>query len=131
MQIVSENGILSAAEVELLEEHQMQLALYALALESLESAKPENQRRLILPPALYVAANGRLISEVDSIATQRKNLLDLLSTLSTMKVSEVPDELVERLSGSAASACRSCPHYRGRVRLCGPKGEPLGRITET
>ncbi len=131
LQIVSENGNMSAAEVELLEEHQMQLALYALALESQEAAKPENQRRLILPPALYVAANGRLISEEGSITTQREKLVRLLSTLSTMKVSEVPDELVERLSGSAAIACRSCPHYRGRVRLCGPKGEPLGKITET
>ena len=130
LQVVSETGEMSAAEQELLNEHQMQLALYALALESQELAKPEEQRRTILPPALYVAANGRLVSEEDSITTHRENLLELLSTLSMMKVSEVSENLVERLSGSAADACRSCPHYRGRVRLCGPKGEVLGKVSE-
>jgi hypothetical protein len=122
---------MSVAEQELLQEHRMQLALYALALESQELAKPEEQRRTILPPALYVAANGRLVSEEGSIALEREKLIELLSILSLMKVTEISEDIVERLSGSAAEACRSCPHYRGRVRLCGPKGQVLGKVSES
>jgi hypothetical protein len=131
LQTVSGTEKMSVAEQELLQEHRMQLALYALALESQELAKPEEQRRTILPPALYVAANGRLVSEEGSIALEREKLIELLSILSLMKVTEISEDIVERLSGSAAEACRSCPHYRGRVRLCGPKGQVLGKVSES
>jgi hypothetical protein len=51
---------ISQAEKKLLQQHRFQLALYSLALEQSEMMKPEHLRRKILPPAILVAASGRL-----------------------------------------------------------------------
>ena len=49
------------AEQKILEKHKLQLTLYSLALEAIESDKPEPERREILPPAILIAASGRCV----------------------------------------------------------------------
>ena len=48
-------------EAHILHEHRLQLALYSLALEAIESRKPTHLQRQILPPALLLGANGRMV----------------------------------------------------------------------
>ena len=49
------------SEIEILDKYKYQLTLYSQALEAIESAKPASQRRIILPPAILIAASGRTI----------------------------------------------------------------------
>ena len=68
------------AEHEILEHHRLQLALYCLALEENEVMKPQENRRKILPPAILVAASGRMVRMSDDDYQQAKSdLIDLVS----------------------------------------------------
>lgn len=117
----------SVAEREELERYALQLTLYTLALEAQEAAKPVEQRRTVLPPALLVAASGRLVemtgAEFDAATTAASDLMRWMVHLS---IDPEAIEEPERLPSDEAGTCAGCPYYRGRVRLCGPEGEPLG-----
>ena len=120
IQQVSDSEEMNENERELLAEHRMQLALYCLALEN--QGESNDSGRILLPPAIYVAANGRMISEDEAMMPRSRTQLDeLLSTLSKMRVLGPTSQQIEPLSGSAADACKSCPHHRGKVKLCGPR----------
>ena len=63
-----------------------------------------------------------MISEDEAMMPRsRTQLEELLSTLSKMRVLGPTSQQIEPLSGSAADACKSCPHHRGKVKLCGPR----------
>ena len=67
-------------ERELLHRHGMQLALYHKALESMNEQLPEEMRRLVLPPAIVWAGNGRMVEYPDDLLRDLNSKLE--STLS-------------------------------------------------
>lgn len=118
----------SEDEALILHEHRLQLTLYSVALEAVELVKPKEDRREILPPALLLGANGRIVQMSDEEFEQAKRDLDNhLHWRTMMHLTEGQDE-PERLD-SGASACEGCPYYKGDIRRCGPMGESLGFIT--
>ena len=115
----------SDAEAELLEEHELQLALYSMALEAMEAAKPVEERRRVLPPALLVGANGRVIQLTQSSFERAKAVLrDHLKWRTAVHLNPDLEEPPRLKAG--AKTCGMCPFYRGDLRRCGPEGEPLG-----
>ena len=115
----------SDAEAELLAEHELQLTLYSVALEAMEAAKPEEDRRHVLPPALLVGANGRMIQLTKTRFEQAKDVLR--NHLKWRTAVHLNPELAEPPRLKAGSmTCTMCPFYRGDLRRCGPEGEPLG-----
>ena len=120
----------TTAEMELLNNHKMQLYLYHLCLLRQESMRAANglNDRVVLPPAIIVAATGRLISwteeEFRLISNEFKSLLQNLAIVDLEKKSNESD--FPRLSGSKAEVCNKCPFYSGTIRLCGPEGIALG-----
>ena len=114
-------------ETELLHEHRLQLTLYSLALEAMEERKPEGQRRTVLPPALLVAANGRLVQlSIEDFTAAKEDLKAHLKWRTAVHLNPSLAE-PERLP-AGAKACQTCPFFRGDVRRCGPVGAPLGII---
>jgi len=117
----------SDEETQLLHEHRLQLTLYSLALQAIEDRKPEDERRTVLPPALLLGANGRLIqltqSEYDDAIDDLRAHLMWRSAVHLNPLMEEPERLP---SGSAS--CRTCPFFRGDLRRCAPQGEPLGFV---
>ena len=113
------------AEQALLNEHLLQLTLYAMALEAIEGRKPAHLRRLVLPPALLVGANGRVVQmSTDEFKQAKTSLRTHLKWRSAVHLNphlEEPPRLPE-----GASTCTLCPFYRGDFRRCGPEGEVLG-----
>ena len=93
-----------------------------MALEAIELDKPEELRRIILPPAILVGASGRSIEltldEYKQAKTDLKNHLLWMAELSAE-----PTSLQEpgRIEGLDNAICKKCPFYRGDVKLCGPK----------
>jgi len=117
----------TTAEAELLQSYRLQLTLYSMALESIESRKPHQMRRRILPPAILVGASGRMVELTPEQYAQAKN--DLSQHLEwRTKVNAAPGvfETPKRLD--SGEECMSCPFFRGHVRRCGPVSEPLGFI---
>jgi ATP-dependent exoDNAse (exonuclease V) beta subunit len=117
----------TTAEAELLQSYRLQLTLYSMALESIESRKPHQMRRRILPPAILVGASGRMVELTPEQYVQAKN--DLSQHLEwRTKVNAAPGvfEAPKRLD--SGEECMSCPFFRGHVRRCGPVSEPLGFI---
>ena len=122
---VTELSPLNEAEAEMLAEHRLQLTLYSMALEAMERQRPPEQRRTVLPPAILVGANGRMVAlSEDEYAQARITLENHLHWRALMHLEEDPTG-PERLP-LEADACGMCPYHRGHVRRCGPKGEPLG-----
>ena len=117
----------SDEETQLLHEHRLQLTLYSLALQAIEDRKPEDERRTVLPPALLLGANGRLVqltqSEYDDAIDDLRAHLMWRSAVHLNPLMEEPERLP---SGSAS--CRTCPFFRGDLRRCAPQGEPLGFV---
>ena len=115
------------AEAELLQSYRLQLTLYSMALEAIESRKPNHLRRRILPPAILVGASGRMIELTSEQYAQAKNELSQHLEWRT-KVNAAPGifEIPERLE--SGEECETCPFFRGHVRRCGPTFEPLGLI---
>jgi ATP-dependent exoDNAse (exonuclease V) beta subunit len=113
------------AEDTILQEHRLQLTLYSVALEAMEATKPERERRRVLPPALLLGANGRIVQLNDEDFNQAKK--DLRRHLQWRSAVHLNPTLAEpqRLPSGAAT-CQQCPFYRGDLRRCGPQGEPLG-----
>ena len=115
----------SDEEAEILHEHRLQLALYSMALEAVEARKPASEQRRILPPALLLGANGRMVQLSQGAFDQAKSdlraHLDWRASVHLNPHMEEPPRLA-----SGAVTCRQCPFYRGDLRRCGPQGEPLG-----
>ena len=117
------------AEREELEHYALQLTLYSMALEAQEAGRPEAQRRTVLPPALLVAASGRMVEmttdEYDAHRAEAQQIMRWKAQLS-VDPAAVPEP--PRLAADAAEPCKKCPFYRGGIRLCGPEGEDLGPL---
>ncbi len=117
------------AEREELEHYALQLTLYSMALEAQEEGRPEAQRRTVLPPALLVAASGRMVEmtadEYDAYRAEAQQIMRWKAQLSA-DAAAVPEP--PRLAVDAAEPCKKCPFYRGGIRLCGPEGEDLGPL---
>ena len=115
----------SDEEAEILHEHRLQLALYSMALEAVEARKPASEQRRILPPALLLGANGRMVQlsrgAFDQAKSDLRAHLDWRASVHLNPHMEEPPRLA-----SGALICRQCPFYRGDLRRCGPQGEPLG-----
>ncbi|MEC8669755.1 MAG: UvrD-helicase domain-containing protein [Candidatus Thermoplasmatota archaeon] len=115
------------AEEEILQEHRLQLTLYSIALEVAEMAKPIEQRRKILPPAIQVSASGRMIRMRDEEFELAKRDLDsLIQWSGEVSVADEGKEAPQRLPVEQKSTCEKCPFYTGTIKLCGPIGEKLG-----
>ncbi|MEL0331115.1 MAG: UvrD-helicase domain-containing protein [Candidatus Poseidoniales archaeon] len=117
----------SDEEADILNEHRLQLTLYSMALEAIEARKPEAERRRVLPPALLLGANGRIVAlsqgAFDRAKEDLRAHLDWRATVHLDALIEEPERLE-----SGSETCRQCPFYRGDLRRCGPKGEPLGFV---
>ena len=117
------------AERDELSHYALQLTLYSMALEAQEAGRPEGQRRHVLPPALLMAASGRVVEMTaqEYVAHRREaeRLMRWKAHLSTDPES-VPEP--PRLAADAADPCKKCPFHRGGIRLCGPVGEALGPL---
>ena len=119
----------NSSETELLAEHRLQLTLYSLALQAQEAKKPAEQQRVVLPPALLVGANGRMIQlTADEVKAAQKDLEDHLAWRAALHLNpglEAPPRLA-----SGNSTCWSCAYYRGDLRRCAPEGESLGLVVK-
>ena len=114
-------------EAHILNEHRLQLTLYSMALEAIEARKPEAERRRVLPPALLLGANGRIVAlsqgAFDRAKDDLRAHLDWRASVHLDAFLEEPERLEK-----GSETCMQCPFYRGDLRRCGPKGEPLGFV---
>ena len=117
----------SDEEASILHEHRLQLALYSLALEAIEDRKPEHERRVVLPPALLLGANGRMVQlSAGAFEKARKDLLAHLEWRATVHLN--PDMAPPPQREGELGSCQQCPYYRGDFRRCAPKGQPVGFV---
>ena len=112
------------AEIEILHEHRLQLTLYSMALEAIESDKPQKERRKVLPPSILIGASGRNVELTEKqYETSKQDLQNHLNWIAELAAE--PESVVEpeRLVGAENSTCMKCPFYRGDIKLCGPQEE--------
>ncbi len=64
------------SEYEIIEKYKYQLTLYSKALEAIESEKPIDKRRTVLPPAILIAASGRTVEMSEERYQQTKAELE-------------------------------------------------------
>ena len=115
------------AEKNILKKYSLQLTLYSFALEAMESAKPESERREILAPALLIGASGRMVRLTDDEYQQsRQELQNHLQWMAQLSISN--DESDEPVRLGDVSICKQCPYHKGSIRLCGPIGSATGHI---
>ena len=118
----------SDEETLILHEHRLQLALYSVALEAIEGRKPPAERRTILPPALLLGANGRIVQlSTTAFKEAKDDLKTHLDWRATVHLSADTNEPERQPAGS--TLCGDCPFYRGDLRRCGPEDEPLGFVS--
>ena len=110
------------AELDMLEHHRLQLALYHRALEKMEAGRPEGQRRRVERPAILVGVSGRLvIYPEDMFAAAQSDLDEILSTAARMELAtELPLSDFQRRPASESHICGICPFNRGDLPICGP-----------
>ena len=113
------------AELDMLEHHRLQLALYHRALEKMEASRPEGQRRRVERPAILVGVSGRLVIYPEEMfATAQADLDKILATAARMElVTELPLADFQRRPASEAHICKICPFSRGDLPICGPLPE--------
>ena len=117
----------SPSEEHIIAEHRLQLTLYSLALEVGELAKPESERRMILPPAIQISASGRMIRMTDDdFKNARSELKELIRWIGEIEALGEEATPPKRLPVEQSLTCESCPFYSGSIKLCGPEGERLG-----
>jgi hypothetical protein len=115
------------AEKNILKKYSLQLTLYSFALEAMESAKPESERREILAPALLIGASGRMVRLTDDEYQQsRQELQNHLQWMAQLSISN--DESDEPVRLGDVSICKQCPYHKGSIHLCGPIGSATGHI---
>ncbi|MEL0100119.1 MAG: PD-(D/E)XK nuclease family protein, partial [Euryarchaeota archaeon] len=116
------------AEEDIVRKHRLQLALYCMALEESESKKSPSQRRTILPPAIHVAASGRMIRmRDDEYRTALNDLQDLVNWIGEISATSENSAPPERLPAEEVETCNQCPFFNGNIKLCGPEGHQLGQ----
>jgi len=99
----------TTAEKDILEKHKFQLTLYSLALEAIESDKPEQERREILPPAILIAASGRCVELTNEEFTiAKRNLLSHLDWIAKLSAEPSTVEEPESCSSIDGKQCFSC-----------------------
>ena len=113
------------AELDMLEHHRLQLALYHRALEKMEASRPEGQRRRVERPAILVGVSGRLVVYPEDMFAAAKSDLDkILTTAARMElVTELPLTDFQRRPASESHICNLCPFSRGDLPICGPLEE--------
>ncbi len=115
------------SEKKIIHKHRLQLALYCLALEESENKKPESSRRKILPPAIHIAASGRVVRMTDeqyrTALKDLQNLIQWAGEISAVGENATPPQ---RLPMEEIETCKQCPFFNGNIRLCGPQGIKLG-----
>lgn len=113
------------AELDMLEHHRLQLALYHRALEKMEASRPEGQRRRVERPAILVGVSGRLVVYPEDMFAAAKSDLDkILATAARMElVTELPLTDFQRRPASESHICNLCPFSRGDLPICGPLEE--------
>ena len=117
------------AEKKILAKYRLQLTLYSLALEALESAKPQSERREILAPALLIGASGRMVRLTDDEYHQaRQDLQNHLLWMAQLSITNGEDDEPGQLAKDEISICKQCPYHKGSIRLCGPIGSATGHI---
>jgi hypothetical protein len=83
----------SQDELNLLRRHGIQLAIYHEALEAMNLQTPEESRRLLLPPAIVWARNGRMIAYPDNMLRYlRSELGELLSLTARTHLNPVEEK---------------------------------------
>ena len=111
----------------------MQLFLYHRCLVRQEAMRAHDglPAREVLPPAILSAATGRLISWTDGeLEDIEADFEALLNKLAIVEASERRDESnFPRLPLESLDVCKSCPYFRGEVRLCAPEGMALGVVS--
>ncbi len=119
------------AESELLGKYRFQLQLYHRALLGLESMRQRAglAPRDVLPPAIQVAATGRMITWTDAEWEETsRDFSDHLEMLARVSVTDhLQEENFPRLPEEQQGTCHGCPFFRGDVRICAPEGWPLDR----
>jgi len=113
------------AELDMLEHHRLQLALYHRALEKMEASRPEGQQRRVERPAILVGVSGRLVVYPEDMFAAAKSDLDkILATAARMElVTELPLTDFQRRPASESHICNLCPFSRGDLPICGPLEE--------
>jgi hypothetical protein len=120
----------SDEEAHILHEHRLQLALYSLALEAIELRKPTHQQRQILPPALLLGANGRMIQLSEGAFKQAKDDLEThLAWRASVHLNPDLEAPPQRISDPGT--CQSCAYFMGDLRRCAPLGEPIGFVSSS
>ena len=94
------------SEAEILDKYKYQLTLYSQALEAIESAKPASKRRIILPPAILIAASGRTIemSEQD-YKLAKEDLTNQLIWIGELVAKPTSKEQPNRMTMEHALVC--------------------------
>jgi hypothetical protein len=117
------------AEKKILEKYRLQLTLYSLALEAMESAKPESERREILAPALLIGASGRMVRLTDAdYQKEREKLEGHLDWMAQLSVTNSESDEPDKLEVGDIKICKQCPYHNGKIRLCGPVGTDTGHV---
>lgn len=99
----------TAAEKDILEKHKFQLTLYSLALEAIESDKPDQERREILPPAILIAASGRCVELTnEEFTTTKRDLLSHLEWIAKLSAEPSAVEEPESCSSIDGKQCFNC-----------------------
>ena len=119
-----DSGPACEAELEILNKHRMQLALYYRALQSIEDARKAANLgcRTVLPPAILVGVTGRMVEypkEMLDLASQELEEL-LVRTAGMALASDAPLSDFDRLPAESAHICENCPFHRGALPICGP-----------
>ena len=117
------------AERDELAHYALQLTLYSMALEAQEAQRPETLRRHVIPPALLLAASGRMVEmTAEEYVEHRAEAERLMRWKVQLSVDPESIPEPERLPAEAAEPCQKCPFHRGGIRLCGPVGAGLGPL---
>ena len=94
------------AEREIIDKYKYQLTLYSTALEAIESEKPIEERRTVLPPAILIAASGRTVEMSPEQYEQTKGkLADQLSWIGQLAANPQSIDEPDRMTMQHAMVC--------------------------
>lgn len=114
-------------ELQMLQNHRLQLTLYSLVFRRQEERKPADQRREVRPPALLIASTGRFVQMPNKMYEEaEKELGRLLDWMANLTANPNGTDEPKRLPMEFMDTCKKCPFFKGDVRMCGPQGMELG-----
>ncbi len=118
---------LNSSEKEILENHSFQLALYNHVLDLIQRNSKDGRK--ILPPSIYVAASGRLVSWNDSEQKiKQRSLNELLNWIAKSSMNKAEINEIKRQPPEKEEICSKCPYNSGPIKLCGPLESEIGWI---